>query len=132
MTDSGNAVSLTLVPRVRSAMNPADLVGTRWRLRSVNDTMQSGDSAITLQLTARTMSGFAGCRAYTGTYQAEGDKIGFPSISMTETECNKGEAALLREERFTTDLSEAAHYRLGATELEIATAPGRKLVFVAQ
>ena len=132
LRNGGNAMVVTLTPRARAAMNPADLVGTSWQLRAVNDTAQDAEPPITLHLTAREMSGFAGCREYTGTYQARGDRIGFPSIAMAATECKKGEAALLREGQFTTDLSEAAHYRLHGKQLEIITAPGRKLMFSAR
>jgi heat shock protein HslJ len=113
-------------------MNPVHLVGTSWRLRSVNDTAHGADSLITLNLTATQISGFAGCRAYTGTYQARSDEIRVTSISMAATECDQGEAALLREGRFTTDLSEASYYRMAVDSLEIVTAPGRRLAFSAQ
>jgi heat shock protein HslJ len=126
------SVIMTLVPRARAAMDPAALVGTRWRLRAVNDTAQDAEPPITLNLMAREMGGFGGCRGYTGTYEARGDRISFPSIAMTATECGMGEAALLREGRFTTDLSEATYYRIQSNRLEIITAPGRQLMFSAQ
>ena len=128
MADRAGADILTAVPRIRSAMNPADLVGTAWRLRSVNDSA-TADSSMTLTLsTAGELTGFAGCRAYTGTYLARGDHIGVTSIAMTTTECNDRGAAL-REGRFTTDLSEASYYRLTVDTLEIVTAPGHRLLF---
>jgi heat shock protein HslJ len=130
MMNASNEVVLVLIPRARFAMNPADLIGTRWRLRSVNDTMRASDSLLTLHLTATEISGFAGCRAYTGTYQAQRDEIHVTSLSMAATECHKGDAALLREGEFTTDLSEASHYRLNRDSLELVTAPGRRLLFL--
>ena len=129
MMNRANEVVLVLTPRARFAMNPADLMGTRWPLRSVNDTIRASDSLLTLNLTAAEISGFAGCRAYTGTYRAHGDEVGVTSITMASTECPKGRASLLREGQFTTDLSEASYYRLRGDSLELVTAPGRRLVF---
>jgi heat shock protein HslJ len=129
MADGAGATVLLLTPRPRFAMNPADLVGTAWQLRAVNDTIQS-DSALTLMIPReQEISGFAGCRRYTGTYEARGDEIRITSISMTATECARGQAALLREGRFTTNLSEASYFRLGGDSLELVTAPGHRLMF---
>ncbi len=128
MANRAGADILTLMPRAWSDMNPLDLVGTAWRLRSVNDSV-TADSSMTLTLTtAGELMGFAGCRAYTGTYLARGDRIGVTSIAMTTTECNDRGAAL-REGRFTTNLSEASYYRLAVDTLEIVTAPGHRLLF---
>lgn len=129
MADRAGADILTAVPRIRSAMNPVDLVGTAWRLRSVNDSA-TADSSMTLTLTtAGELTGFAGCRAYTGTYLARGDHVSVTSIAMTTTECNDRGAAALREGRFTTNLSEASYYRLTEDTLEMVTAPGHRLLF---
>ena len=131
LADRAGETVLMLKPRSRAAMNPADLVGTTWVLRSVNDTVEK-NSRITLALrTEEEISGFAGCRGYTGAYSAHKDNIRVTSISMTATECNQGELALLREGQFTTDLSEASHYSQTDSSLEIITAPGRRLIFSA-
>ena len=112
--------------------DPASLVGTSWRLLSVGDTAQTASPPATLTLAAGEIGGFAGCREYTGTYQARGDELRVTSISMRSTECGRGEAALLREGRFTGDLSESSNYRLSGDTLEVLTFPGRRLVFVKQ
>ena len=131
MNDAGEVV-IRSTPRPRSAMNPADLAGTRWMLRSVNDTVHASDSSLTLDLTAAELSGFAGCRRYTGTYGATGDELRVTSLTMSATECDSGQVALQREGQFTTDLSEATYYRLSGDSLVIVTAPGRRLVFIAR
>jgi len=130
MANRAGDTVLLLAPRIRAAMNPDDLIGTSWQLRSVNDTIEKY-APITLTLMSDQISGFAGCRGYAGTYQARGDEIRILSVAMTATECAHGEAALLREGRFTTDLSEASHYVLGGDSLVIVTAPARRLVFTA-
>jgi heat shock protein HslJ len=120
LKDHAGRVVLRFTERKALPMDPAALVNTSWRLR---------DSDATLSFTRDGIVGFAGCRDYTGTYHARGDRISVTSIAMSATECSRGNEALRREERFTTDLSEASHYNLTATSLEITTAPGRMLRF---
>lgn len=130
LLNAASDVVIRLTPRQRSAMNPADLAGTRWMLRSVNDSVLASDTSLTLDLTAAALSGFAGCRRYTGTYGATGDEIRITSLTMASLECDRAQVALLREGQFTTDLSEATYYRLSSDSLLLVTAPGRRLVFV--
>lgn len=133
MKNRADEVGLVFTQKEQFAMNPADLVGTKWQLHAINQKPLLPNSTISLSFTgADTISGFAGCRGYTGTYEANGDNIRFPSIGMTETECDKGEAILVQEGQYTTDLSEATDYRLSKDQLEIFTAPGHTLLFTSQ
>ncbi|HKG95568.1 MAG TPA: META domain-containing protein [Gemmatimonadaceae bacterium] len=134
MADSSGASIVALTRRVPAPMRPQDLVGTSWQLRSVGDTAQSAAAGppLTLHFSPTGIDGFAGCRRYTGTYEARGDEVRITSLAMASTECGAGDAALQREGRFTTDLSEASNYRLSGDSLEWLTAPGRRLVFVRQ
>jgi heat shock protein HslJ len=129
MFDAAGRVTLVFEPRETLAMNPEDLVGTRWRLHSVGPTMEPADTGVTLSLERGVASGFAGCRDYTARYTAQADRIAFTSISMTSTECRLGNDELLREGQYTTDLSGSTYYRVGADRLELTTAGGRKLIF---
>jgi heat shock protein HslJ len=129
---SAGATLAIYTRRVPAPMDPAALAGTSWRLHAVDDTVQTASPPATLALTAGEISGFAGCREYTGSYQARGDEIRVTSIAMRSTDCAAGDAALLREGHFTTDLSESSNYRLTADTLEILTFPGRRLLFVAR
>lgn len=112
-------------------MNPADLVGTQWRLDIHTDTSPAIDPPITLRFGKQDVSGFAGCRDYSGLYKADGDEIRFPQLAMAETDCSDPKR-LEREGEYTTRLSEAAHYRLGADRLELYTAGGDTLTFRSQ
>ena len=132
MRNSRNEVIVALRPGLRWASNPAQLVGTGWRLQSINDGAVPPEPPVTVDFTASEIRGFAGCRDYTGTYTAHDDEIAVTSIAMATTECDSGRAALLREGQFTTDLSESAYYRVRGDSLEILTSPGRKLVFAAR
>jgi heat shock protein HslJ len=102
-------------------MNPADLVGTSWKLQA--------NPEVTIAFARDTISGFAGCRDYTGTYKAMGDEIRIPSLAMSETECDRGNTVNVQEGDFTTDLSETTHYRLEGNALELYAVSGRTLLF---
>lgn len=132
LRDSTNAMVLEFRLRPRFAMNPADLVGTRWTLLALNADTVVSTPPITLVLSDSETSGFGGCRNYTGTYSAVGDEIRFPSITMSSSECSRGVAAQRREEQLTTDLSETSHYRMTADSLQLFTYAGRSLVFLRQ
>ena len=116
--------------RVPSDMDPADLMGTRWRLDTINDGAPPGPD-ITLEIPeAGVFTGFAGCRHYEARYQAEGDKIQLTMIAMKETDCDASEEVKLREADYTTHLEMATHYRLFQGQLDLVTARGDVLRFV--
>jgi heat shock protein HslJ len=130
LVDPAGKAVVTLLPRIKLAMNPADLVGTTWRLEAVNEAAVAGTHTLAFP-TSGELSGFAGCRGYTGTWSARGDHISVTSMAMTAMECEQGTDALQREGQFTTDITEATYYRLAGDSLEIVTAPARRLTFVA-
>jgi heat shock protein HslJ len=130
MRDASNRVILEFTRRVPLPMDPAALVGTHWRLEAIDGVQAISDPPATLRFAADSMSGFGGCRDYTGTYVARGDHIGFTSIAMTTLDCTRGRAAQVREENLTTYLSESSIYRLSADTLEVTTSPGRVVRFV--
>jgi hypothetical protein len=103
--------------RERLAMDPEMLVGTSWRLREVRGASGAEETADTT-LTLRFGRG--------------GDRIYFTSLAMASTECDRGEAALLREGNFTTDLRESTYYRLASGRLELLTHGGRTLTFSSE
>jgi heat shock protein HslJ len=114
-------------------MDPAQLVGTAWRLTRLAGDAPIGETPITLAFEAGgQISGNAGCRGYTGRYEAEGDRIRFPFLSMTETECQGSQAVALQESAYTEALSQAHNYRLTGDALEIDTVRQQTLVFARQ
>jgi heat shock protein HslJ len=115
-------------------MDPRDLVGTEWRLVSWDGQPPIEGSIITIAFTEGEISGLAGCRGYTGTYEAEGDHIRFPRMAMTEAgkqweECSP--ALQQQEGEYTTCLSWVTHYRLEGGQLELLTARGESLLYTA-
>src|SRR5215207_4274503 len=78
-------VLLSFARRLSLTMNPADLVGSRWVLDDFANRAIRSERPITLTFTDSTIAGFGGCRGYTGDYVANGDRIGFPSLTMLST-----------------------------------------------
>jgi heat shock protein HslJ len=127
LTDSRGETVLSYGRRQEHAVNPADLIGKTWRLQSVNG--RRTQPGVTIQFSGNQVSGFAGCRDYTGTYSTNGDRLRVSSISMSATECNRSNVVNEQEGQFTTDLSETRHYRIVNGNLELLTDPGRVLIF---
>jgi heat shock protein HslJ len=118
--------------RIRhEAMNPEDLIGTIWALTSLDGEGPVEGSIITLGFhDDRHASGHAGCREYAASYQASGDEIRFPSLTMTGDESCLADEALYRQEgRYTDALSWATRYRVSEEALEIWTARGEVLLY---
>jgi heat shock protein HslJ len=130
LLDEAGKARLAFEARPQFTVNPAELLGTGWQLRSQNGQALVAGSAITLFFEEDgRMRGSAGCRNYTGTYLAEGDDLHFPQIAMEELGCLGPEALRRQEADFTDALSLAGDYRLEGRELEIFTAPGGGLLF---
>lgn len=131
IVDGAGQVLLVFTQQQRAAMDPGDLVGTQWRLASLNGDAPVEGSTITIAFAAGGgAGGAAGCREYTATYEASGDKIDFPFLSMSGDEaCLADEALYEQEGRYTDALTWATHYRLGEGRLEIETARGELLIF---
>jgi heat shock protein HslJ len=130
IANAGGETILTFKRREVFPMDPRALVGTQWRLLSWNGKSPLPDSEITIAFSGSQISGSAGCRSYTGTYTASGDKIRFPSLSMTEITVNCSPVLAEQEGEYTTVLSWARHYLLTDGQLKLFSARGEVLVFV--
>jgi heat shock protein HslJ len=128
-----NAAGETTLVFARKAdfpMNPDDLVGTRWRLISMDGRSLIEGSTITLAFhDENQVSGSAGCRGYVATYEASGDDMRFLWLAMLEAHCLEQDALLEQEAQYTTILEGASDYRLSEDQLDIFTARGEVLVF---
>ena len=122
LKDATGAAVLEFKPIPSTPMDPAALVGTRWQVPDTNITL--------IFATVETYRGFGGCRDYRGTYRAKRDKINFPSITMTATECEQPLAVRRAEEDFTNYLSESERYVMTADRLAIKTVGGRQIELV--
>jgi heat shock protein HslJ len=133
MANAAGEITLIFTRVERFDMNPAALIDTAWQLQAWgNRELLPGTEIITLIFdSAGEMSGFAGCRHYQGTYFAENDTIRFPTLSMVEESCPLTDDFLIQEGDFTTALSQTTRYRLQDGQLELFTAPGEVLLFLA-
>ncbi|NIV32138.1 MAG: META domain-containing protein, partial [Anaerolineae bacterium] len=122
---------LTFARQERFAMNPGDLPDTEWQLVSLDGARPVEGSRITLAFRDSShASGQAGCREYTATYEASGDRIRFPFLSMSGDDACLADEALYRQEgQYTDALSWATNYLLDEGRLEIRTARGELLIF---
>lgn len=128
--DARGETILIFARRSEYPMNPADLIGTAWKLTFWGDVTFSEDAVITLSFdSANKVSGRAGCRGYTGLYEASDDRIQLTFLSMIDDGISCTEEQLKQEGEFTTSLELATHYRLSEGRLEIFTARGESLIF---
>lgn len=118
--------ALELVRRRLRAMDPAQLQGTRWRLVSIGN--RAAPPGITLAFQGDSLRGHAGCRDFTGTYDARGHRIHVTSMAMVQMEC-ADERRLLQEGEFTGALSETRDYQVQGTTLLLLPVSGENLRF---
>jgi len=110
------------------SMEPADLVGTRWKLVSMNGEPVLKDLTITLSFDSDTeASGQAGVFDYSLFYTASGDDIGW---GMSEERTGELSKELERQAlHYTDSLMWVANYRLTSGTLELYTSKGDTLVY---
>ncbi len=131
--DEGGETRLVFVRQVPLPNRPIELAGTEWQL-AVEDSASGDVKAATLAfLDDRLAVGMTACRGYVASYEASGERLDFPSTSMTEyTSSCLGEMRE-REGRFTDDLSRAIEYSIneedGIRRLRIRTSRGRTVTF---
>ena len=111
-------------------MDPAGLPGTSWQLLSLDGSPPLEGSQPSLAFLDRErVNGNAGCRDFSGAYQADGDRIRFPEIAMVQNDCLRGEAFQSLEGQFTDALTWANRYLLEPDRLVIYTSRGEELEF---
>lgn len=134
LTGASGEVLLAFARRDPAQVDPVDLVGTAWRLeavRSPDGTAEDADTTVTVEFPEPgVVRGFAGCRDYTGTWEARGDRLYFTSFHMSSLECDRGDRVIVREGDFTTHLGESTYWRFADGRLELTTHGGRRLTFV--
>jgi len=129
MQNSAGETVLSFQRRKPLAMDPAVLAGSAWQLALWDGRPPIEGAPITIAFTEHEVSGQAGCRGYTGAYEAEGDHIRFPKLSMTEVEPQCAPALQKQEGAYTTCLGWVSHYRLEGEQLTLLTERGETLVY---
>lgn len=111
-------------------MDPVRLQSTVWRLAGMDGAPVPSYRLATLAFAGERVSGFAGCRFYEGSYEAEGDQLTIPSLGMTSIHCIVPEVMQRFESDFTSLLSESRSYVLANDSLTVTTSRGREGRFV--
>jgi heat shock protein HslJ len=125
---SGGRGTLVFEPLPASAGDPASLVGSSWRLESLDGRAPEG--TYTMSFPARGVAeGRAGCRRYRALYAVAEGRISFPQQSMEGEPCD---ALAVEEGSFTDALTWAAWYRIATDRWELRTLRGETLVFVRE
>jgi heat shock protein HslJ len=126
--DSANQGLLVFERKPEYPMEPADLVGTSWRLISMDGDDVTEGLYIELTFDSDSIAtGRAGCFDYELHYQASSDDIRWGMTTRRSGELPRG----LENEalRYTDSLMWGANYRLSGERLEIFTSRGETLVY---
>jgi len=129
LKNADDEVLLVYERREELPLDPQDLIDTQWLLESWNGIPPLTGTHFTLAFQDGTASGYAGCRNFEVTYQAEGDDLRVTSLSMTETTASCSPQQWAQEGRYTTALSETRNFRLNGNRLDLLTVGGDVLVF---
>ena len=128
--DAAGETVLAFARKEEFATDPSDLVGTVWRLVSLDGGRVGGGSAFTLAFYSETiLGGHAGCRDYLAAYQAAGDNLNLLFEAMFDANCQVGTTGHELEGEFLGILAPKADLRLAEEQLEIHGERGGVLVF---
>jgi heat shock protein HslJ len=107
------------------------LVNTSWRLVEIHGQEPIPETEVTLEFTAETLGGRAGCNSFGGSYQADQEgNLEIEDIVQTQIFCEEPEGVMDQEAEYLDALREAASYRLAGERLEILNRVGEiTLVF---
>jgi heat shock protein HslJ len=127
--DRGEAV-LVFTRKEEFVTDPRALLGTAWRLVSIDGERLSGGSIVTLDFfTGSILGGHLGCRDYLVVYQTSGDNLTVRSETMFDAGCRTEDADPELEAQVLNILSIKSDLRLGEGQLAILGEKGGELVF---
>jgi heat shock protein HslJ len=128
--DARGETILVFAQKDEFGTDPGALLGTVWRLVSMDGESLSEGPAFTLAFYSEDiLGGHAGCRDYLATYQATGDDLTLLIEAMFDAGCRVEDADLEQEAQFLGVLAPKADLRLSAGQLEIYGERGGVLVF---
>lgn len=126
LSDAGK-VTLQFAKKVELPMNPAELSGTRWRLRTFESKDLPSNILVTLEFPkAESFKVVAGCLNYTREYIAEGNDIRFTEGNYDYTRCDEE-----LEDVYPLSVSVITDYQLKGDTLELLTDKGETYLFIA-
>ena len=129
--DAAGETKLVFVSKEQITMDPADLMGARWLIVSMDESRPPEGMPFTLVFRdEHRLHGQAGCRGYVGGYEAGESDIHIYWLAMMGTEHCLGQGTLPEWEGvYTTALESIEDYRLAKGRLELITVRGKVLVF---
>ena len=126
--DRGETI-LEFARKMEMDLDPADLVGTVWRLVKMGGQEWSGGDAATLAFPSQHLAGgHGGCEEYVATYEASGDDLRFLYLGMLGSSCEDA-LQMAQQGDYTTLLGGTTDYRVGPDRLELETMRGQVLLF---
>lgn len=131
IADAVGETKLVFVSKEQSAMNPADVLGTRWQLVSLDgDSLAEGSPFSLVFRDEHQIHGQAGSRGYVGGYEASVDDIHVYWLGMMDTaHCRQQDPPTDQEGTYTTILESTEDYRIAEGRLELISVRGEVLVF---
>jgi heat shock protein HslJ len=90
------------------------------------------ETAITATFEDGTVSGSAGCNAYSAAYTCDGPFLTFDPPIVTEMACSGPAGIMEQEQRYLGLLNDATAYRIYGSQLWLETGDGRALIFTVQ
>jgi len=109
----------------------AALAGTEWRLLTIGKTDVMPDTEITIRFADGEVSGNASCNSYFASYEANGSRLTFDAVGMTEMWCMEPEGLMDQETRYLQTLPKAESYNIADGKLIIFLSDGDQLIFEA-
>jgi heat shock protein HslJ len=128
LLDEQGKVLLLYERRPEFQVNPDDLVGRTWQLKSATGLDEERLNAFKIRFEGSEFSGTTVCREYAGNYQTIDDNMNITFLQMTtDLECDELDGRA--ESEYTTLLENVEQYNISTTTLELFTRRGEKLVF---
>lgn len=128
LLDATGRERLVLAPIQRFTPAPELLEGSRWVWVSENGVPISADPPAEIRFRQQVLTGFSGCRHFTGNYMLSEDEIAIPSLSMIEAGCDSASGQEI-ENRFLNAIDLFDRYRFSGDDLEIVLKTGMVLRF---
>ena len=114
---SGSLPGASASPSPSGAAEPASpapsvgLVGTSWALVEMDDTADFARLVPTIEFGDGTVSGFAGCNTFTGSYTADESTITIGPLATTKIGCDRPASAV--ETAYLAGLADAKGWTIG-------------------
>jgi heat shock protein HslJ len=130
IADAAGETSLVFARKEEFGTDPTALLGTMWRLVSIDgDSVGEGSTSTLAFYSEFILGGHAGCGDYLAAYQANGDDLNLLMETMFDAACRVEGTHIEPEEQFLAVVAPKADLQLGESQLEVYGQRGGVLVF---